>query len=128
MRTIIAIAALAIMAPAAAKAPPASPEEQLAKALKGLTPKGTPQECLSPTQLQQSDIIAPDTIVYHSSPGTAYVNHVPDGCPALQPNRAILIKSSTGQFCRGDIFSVFDPVSHMDYGSCTLGSFQGYGR
>lgn len=57
-----------------------------------------------------------------------YVNRPPGGCPELSMGRALKTRTTTGQLCRGDIVSVFDPVSGIDYGSCGLGDFTPYRR
>ena len=46
--------------------------------------------------------------------------------PELNPFRALRTKTTTGQLCRGDIVSVFDATSGIEYGSCGLGDFVEY--
>jgi hypothetical protein len=66
-------------------------------------------------------------ILFEGSTGrTVYVNRPPGGCPELNPFRALRIKTTTGQLCRGDIVSVFDATSGIEYGSCGLGDFVEY--
>lgn len=57
-----------------------------------------------------------------------YVNRPAGGCPELSAGRALKTRTTTGQLCRGDIVTVFDPVSGIDYGSCGLGDFVPYTR
>lgn len=62
------------------------------------------------------------------SSAIVYVNRPPGGCPELRAGRALRTRTTTGQLCRGDIVTVFDPVSGIDYGSCGLGEFTPYRR
>ena len=57
-----------------------------------------------------------------------YVNRPAGGCSDLEFGRAIKTQTPTTRLCRGDIVTVFDPVSGMDYGGCSLGEFTPYRR
>jgi hypothetical protein len=57
-----------------------------------------------------------------------YVNRPPAGCPELNSMRAMRTVSTTNQLCRGDLVTIFDPGSSIEYGSCGLGDFVPYRR
>jgi hypothetical protein len=45
-------------------------------------------------------------------------------CPAYGPNRALITRSLNDRQCRGDIVSVVDPFTRMEFGGCGLGAWQ----
>jgi hypothetical protein len=126
MRALIAAAFMIV--PVTALAGGNQPTAAVEKALKGMTPNGKPQSCVDLRDVPDSRLIDETTIIFQSSSRHAYVNHPPGGCPGLRPDHAIITRTPTGSLCRGDIITVVDPVSHMDYGSCGLGDFEPYGR
>jgi hypothetical protein len=56
------------------------------------------------------------------------VNRPPGGCPELKFSRALITRTTSNQLCRGDIATVFDTVSGIQFGSCGLGDFTPYRR
>ena len=96
----------------------------LAKALAGYTP-GKPMSCIQPSRIRETQRIG-DKIIYKYSRNEIYVNDTGGGCFGLRSGDAIITKSTTGQFCRGDIVRTADLVSHMPSGSCTFGDFVPY--
>ena len=57
-----------------------------------------------------------------------WVNRPSAGCPSLNFGRALQVRTTTTQLCRGEIATVFDPVSGATYGGCALGAFEPYRR
>jgi hypothetical protein len=45
-------------------------------------------------------------------------------CSAYAPNRALVTRSPHNRQCRGDIVTVFDPFSRLEFGACVLGSWE----
>jgi len=97
---------------------------ELAKALAGYT-AGKPTTCIEPTRIRETQRVG-DKIIYKFSRNEMYVNDTGGGCFGLRSGDAIITKSYTGQFCRGDIVRTADLTSHMPSGSCTFGDFVPY--
>jgi len=118
------IAALALLVPTAAFARDARTVDQV---LAGRT-AGKPQSCISQPQIEDTQMFDSGAILYRMRGGTDYLN-TPPGCRGvLRPDKAIASRTPSTSLCRGDILRVFDPFSHMDYGSCGLGDFVPYPR
>jgi hypothetical protein len=108
--------------------PAITPKEQasLDAVLAGRTAR-QPVTCVSQHLLRGNRGFGEGVILFEGATGrTVYVNRPPGGCPELSPFRALRIKTTTGQLCRGDIVTVFDATSGIEYGSCGLGDFVEY--
>jgi hypothetical protein len=127
MRLTFALASLALLATPALAADEASEAKRLEQMLAGRT-AGPPQSCVSGSLLQQSRTFAGKTIVYRSKGATLYRNDFPGGCPGLRQGRAIVTRSATGTYCRGDIVDVVDFRIGIPLTSCSLGDFVPYRR
>jgi hypothetical protein len=134
MKQIVALAALALAAGCAASSPEtealarADGEAQLATALRDHQPAGPPVSCVPLRNLQGNRSAGEGAIVFGGQSGRLYVNRPPAGCPLLDSGRAISLRTTGTQLCRGDIVNVFDPVSGFGFGSCGLGDFEPYTR
>jgi len=126
MRPLLPLLALLIAAPAAAHID--TPQEALASALKGMVPDGRPEQCLLSRQADDVRLVDEHTIVYRMGASRAWVNHPRGGCLGLQPGRTLITHSPEGQLCAGDLTHVVDLVSHMQYGTCSLGAFEPWRR
>jgi hypothetical protein len=134
MKNIIALAALALVTGCTAASAGQSAEMQanseakLAAALRGYDQSGPPVSCVNQRDLG-GNRSAGDAIIFSGNRGTLYVNRpAGGGCSDLQFGRALITRTSGSQLCRGDIASVFDPVSHTEFGGCGLGDFTPYKR
>lgn len=130
MKTILALSSAALLA-AYAEAPPElseSGESRVAAALADYRQTGEPVSCVSSRDLQGNRSIGEDAIVFEGTGNRIWVNRPPAGCPALTDSRALRVRTTSTQFCRGDIVTVFDPVSGIEYGGCGLGDFTPYAR
>jgi hypothetical protein len=45
-------------------------------------------------------------------------------CPAYGPNRALITRGLSDRQCRGDIVTIVDPFTRMEFGGCGLGAWQ----
>jgi hypothetical protein len=113
-------------APAQAQA--AGHEADLAAALSGRT-AGPPQDCVTEADLGGSQAYGKDVIVFSGrAEDVVYVNRPAGGCPGLEFGRAIKIQTPAARLCRGDVVTVFDPLSGIGFGGCSLGEFTPYRR
>ncbi len=120
-----ALALAACVAPDSERPSPAAAAE-LARALDGRV-AGEPIACVRLTELG-GNRSAGDAIVFDGRGGRIYVNRPAGGCPSLDFGRALRTRPTTGQLCRGDIVTVFDPATGTEYGGCGLGDFVPYDR
>lgn len=93
-----------------------------------LHPAGKPVDCVQTRFYGDTDFVGASTIVFSDGLGRAYANALGDNCAILRKDAAIATVTPQDELCRGDIVTVFDPVSHITYGSCALGSFAPYAR
>ena len=104
----------------------AEDQAHLDKYLAGLTP-GKPQNCIDSHRSYET-LRAGDTILYKFSPRLIYRTDTGGGCFGLRRGDAIITKSYTSQFCRGDIVTTADLTTHTPSGSCSFGAFIPYTR
>ncbi|MFL6857010.1 MAG: hypothetical protein ACJ8DZ_01055 [Allosphingosinicella sp.] len=103
-------------------------EAALSAALAGYEADGPPVDCVEMLQLGGNKSAGEAIVFEGKTRARLWVNHAPGGCPDLNLGRALQTRTSQARLCRGDIATVFDPVSGMSYGSCGLGDFQPYRR
>ena len=128
----LVLASLLMGAAACASQPPpamtAAQQSDFQKAIAGRT-AGSPQNCVSQHLLRGNKSYGEGVIVFEGNTNsTLYVNRPPAGCPELRWDRALRTRTYSTQLCSNDIVTVFDPVSHIEYGSCSLGEFVEYRR
>ncbi len=88
---------------------------------------GSPEDCIDESDLAANRSFGNGVIVFSSrTGGVLWVNRPAGGCPGLAAGRAIQTQTPKTRLCRGDIVSVFDPLSGAAYGSCTLSEFTPY--
>jgi hypothetical protein len=105
-------------------------EAALAAALSGMT-AGPPQDCVSLRDLDGGSKLSTRSVIVfkgHFSNEVLYVNRPPATCVGLDSGRAIKTRTTMTQLCRGDIVTVFDPMSGIEFGTCALGEFTPYRR
>jgi len=113
---------------ARARAQATSDEADLAAALSGRV-AGPPQDCVDQRDLGGNKSYGRDVILFSGrSNDVVYVNRLPATCPGLNFGNSLKTRTTTTRLCRGDIVTVFDPVSGIDYGGCGLGEFTPYQR
>ncbi len=99
-------------------------EQELAKALNGLTPS-KPQTCINLRDARDTQRVG-DTILYKVGRKLIYRTDTNGGCFGLDRGDIIVTRTFNGELCRGDIISTVDPVSRTHTGSCTFGDFIAY--
>jgi hypothetical protein len=113
---------------ASAQAQAAEDEAGLAAALSGRT-AGPTQDCVDQRDLGGNKSYGKGVIVFGGpTDDVVYVNRPQAGCPDLDSGRALRTRATMARLCRGDIVAVFDPISGIEYGSCSLGEFTPYRR
>jgi len=134
MKKLILIAAIALSAGCATASAEevaemeANSEAMLAAELRNFEQAGPPVSCVSQRDLG-GNRSAGDAIVFDGNTRSMrYVNRPAGGCPDINFGRALIIRTTSTQLCRGDIATVFDPVSRNEYGGCGLGDFTPYRR
>ncbi len=101
---------------------------QLASALQGYEPAGPPVSCVEMRDLRGNRSAGESAILFEGNGGRLWVNRPAAGCPELDSGRALQTRTTATRLCRGDIATVFDPVSGVQYGGCGLGDFEPYRR
>ena len=125
---IVPLAAAACFSGCAPQEPlvDAPPGPALAEALAGRT-AGTPVPCVSQRDLRSNRSVG-DAILFDGPGDLVYVNRPAGGCPSLDFGRTLITRTTSSRLCRGDIATVADPVSGVEYGGCALGDFVPYRR
>jgi hypothetical protein len=106
----------------------ANDEATLAAQLRGFEPDGPPVNCVNSRDLRGNRSAGETAIVFTGGGGRLWVNRPAAGCPDLRSSRALRTRTPSTRLCRGDIATVFDPVSRFEYGGCGLGDFEPYRR
>ncbi len=106
----------------------AEAETRLAAELEGYVVDGEPVSCVRSPDLQGNRSVGRNTIVFSGSAGRKWVNHTRGSCPSLEFGRALRFRTTSPQLCSGEIASVFDPTTGIEYGGCALGDFTPYRR
>ena len=103
-------------------------EDKLARKLRHYEPVGRPLSCVSLAALRGNTLVGGTAIIFQSRGSGVFVNRPEGGCPVLRMGRALQTRTGGSQLCRGDLATVWDPVSGVDYGTCPLGDFTAYRR
>lgn len=109
---------------ARAEAATQATRDKLGKALAGLSPAET-TDCISNFPSNSLTTYGP-TLVYSVNNNLKYVNDTGGGCEAAEGGDILVTRSPTGRLCRGDFATTVAPVSRIQSGSCSLGSFTVY--
>ena len=106
----------------------ADDEATLAAQLSGFEPAGPPVQCVNSRDLRGNRSAGETAIVFSGTGGRLWVNRPAAGCPDLRMSRALKTRTPGTRLCRGDIATVFDPLTRFEYGGCGLGEFEPYRR
>lgn len=126
MKQILALAALGLAAACTAEGlePTAAEEAELAGELRGLV-AGETRACVPSRDLRGNRSVG-GAIVFEGAGDTLWVNRPDVACTGIRHGRAISTSTTSSQLCRGDIVTIFDPVSGAQFGGCGLGDFTPY--
>ena len=102
-------------------------QSRFAEAVAGRTP-GPAVVCVPQRELRNTRTIGEGVMMFEGPGDVLWVNRPPGGCPTLAFGRAFRTRTPSSQLCRGDIVTVFDPVSGAEFAGCTLGDFVPYRR
>jgi hypothetical protein len=111
MRILIALLLIAAAAPVSAAETPASE-----------TPGSEPQTCLANRDIQARRMTAEQGYYVRTSKG--WWHNLGPSCSAYGRNRALITRTLNNQQCRGDVVTVVDPFSRIEFGACALGAWQ----
>jgi hypothetical protein len=106
----------------------ANDEAALSRELRGFSADGPPVQCVNMRDLQGNRSAGETAIIFSGTGGRKWVNRPAAGCPDLNFGRALKTRTTSTRLCRGDIATVFDPVSRAEFGGCGLGDFEPYRR
>lgn len=101
------IAAIGIIAAVPARAEDKPPETQL---------------CIENRSIRAKEVSAEHGYFVRTPQG--WWRNTGPACSAYGPNRALVTRSIENRQCRGDIVTVFDPFSRIEYGACVLGAWE----
>ncbi len=103
-------------------------EAKLAAALSGRM-AGPAQDCVNERDLGGNEAYGARVILFRGqTDDVVYVNRPSAPCPGLDSGGALRVRTPAVRLCRGDIATVFDPVSGIEWGGCSLGEFKPYRR
>lgn len=84
---------------------------------------GEPRNCI-PNRSGVSTRPAGDSVLmFRASASSWFRNELRSRCPSLRDDRVLVFRSSTSQHCELDPFDIVDPVSRINFGTCSLGRF-----
>ena len=125
-KTILFLAAAALLAAPAQAAPRLTPEQQLAKAIEGRV-AGKPVSCIDPRLNANSRVIDRTAIIYGSG-RTIYVQQ-PDNASSLRSDDILLTELvGTTQLCNIDMVRLIDRNGFWFRGFVNLNPFVPYTR
>jgi hypothetical protein len=90
----------------------------------GPLPEGV-VNCVNLRQVEDTEIIDDQHILFRLSGGDMYVNHLPGTCPGLRRHDTIMYRTTLNQLCHLDMFTILRNVAggFMPGGSCSFGKF-----
>jgi hypothetical protein len=131
MRIFLSVAVVGLLAGSVTAASPetndraAKDEAALEKAIAGKV-AGKPVSCISLSDVDRSQNIGENAIIYRVSSNRFYVNKPRGGCSGLRDGRALITRIPTDRLCSGDIARVVDLTLGFEGASCILGDFTPY--
>ena len=121
MPVMLAAAALTVTA----AAPMQTPDERLTKRLDGLTP-GKPVSCLSMREVTQVKGYG-NTLLYIQGRNRVWRTETNGGCEGISRRDDIMVtRTTSAQYCRGDMIQTRDRTGGFMTGACALGDFTPY--
>jgi hypothetical protein len=121
MRSSLVVLSL-VLAGAAVAAPRSTrltPEQATIAALPATGPQ---RQCVQLREVRRTTPAGPRAIMFEVGAGRWLRNDLRTNCPANR-DRILVIRSTIGSLCQGDFVDVVDPVSRIEYGTCSLGAY-----
>lgn len=87
-----------------------------------LVATGEPRRCIGSRNVSTTPA-GDSVLMFRTGANRWFRNDLRGSCPAMNLNRVLVFRPSSGQHCEMDRFDVVDPVSGMNFGSCALGQF-----
>ena len=132
MRKILILPLVALLGACAGGAPSdatlkyrANEATRLETALAGLTP-GKAQSCIRMRDAQSVESFGDNVLLFKVGKKLAYKNETSGSCQRIGDGRALVTRSYSGDYCRGDIARSADLVAGFEAGSCAFGDFIPY--
>jgi hypothetical protein len=113
-KTVLALAILAVAAPALARDKPAP----------AATPDGPAVDCVLAGEIRDSAVRNDQVIDFYMRNGKVMRNTLDVGCPQLGSERRFIYRVNTSQLCSSDAISVLLNPRFAHGASCGLGQFQ----
>lgn len=103
---------------------PAVEQEAAEQAEEGVFDR-TPQRCLVVQQINQTEAIDDQNIIFYMRGKRAYRSHLPRRCPGLERENRIAYETRSGKLCTTDLITVLEQfgVSLQRGFTCRLGEF-----
>jgi len=89
---------------------------------------GPARTCLVQRDIRETRTIADGVMLFEGVGDVLWVNRGSGGCGALRHGRAFRTVTPSTSLCRGDIVTIFDPTSGIEFGGCSLDEFVPYRR
>ncbi len=118
LRPLITLGALASLAtPAAAAGADA--------ATSPYTPTGKKVNCINARQIQSTDVLDNQSVLFKLSGGTYYINHLPNRCSGLKMQDGFSYEQrGSSDLCNVDVIKPVRTGAGASYGPCPLGEFE----
>lgn len=121
---ILALTTLAALAACAPAEPVAEQEAAEETEYAGRT-TGESTSCVQQRDVDRIEAVDDNTLLFFMRGGTIYQNKLGTSCPRFEDSIANY-RSTLGNYCRGETFTLTDRMTGMFTGSCQLGDFMEY--
>lgn len=89
-----------------------------------LVPAGAPVNCITASSIRTTRVIDENTVDFTLNGNKIFRNHLPNGCPGLNFDRAFAYAPTTNQLCSVDTITVIQQGGGpMRGATCGLGPF-----
>ena len=124
---LVAVLAAACMSAGSPAELSAEAQAALDSELAGRT-AGPAATCVPQRDIRHTRTVAGRVMLFEAVGDVLWVNRGSGGCSALRFGRAFHTTTPSTSLCRGDVVTVFDPVSGTEFGGCSLDDFVPYRR
>jgi hypothetical protein len=92
--------------------------------LSGFTRTGQLESCLPLRDIDNSQILDDQTILFKTTGKQTYLNELPGPCPELKVQGTFSYKTPVNRLCNTDSITVVDTALHQQLSACLLGKFE----